>query len=31
MSDAEDIARRNKQLIRETIAGYAAAAEVIDG
>lgn len=30
MTDPATIAARNKQLIRETIAGYAAAAEVIE-
>ena len=30
MTDSEAIARRNKQLIRETIAGYAAAGEIIE-
>jgi hypothetical protein len=30
MNDPKDIALRNKQLIRETIAGYAAAAEIIE-
>ncbi len=30
MTDPETTARRNKQLIRETIAGYAAAAEIIE-